>query len=163
MISRKSVKEKQCILLGVAERLISLSFPDLKERGTLLHLTQKVHICPLSSRWHFCGLSRPPWFPCYCCPWQLTPSFQKQDWEEEEYVCLLGPNPSLGNSEVNGLLCCFCCCLVSSLFDFYTCVCLCTAPEKFAKMLLKITAVKNRPRDIENKLWLPKGKGAGEG
>lgn len=44
MISRKSVKEKQCILLGVAERLISVSFLDLKERGTLLFNAEGTHL-----------------------------------------------------------------------------------------------------------------------
>lgn len=112
MMSRESAKEKLSILLGVPERLISLSFPDLKEKGTLWQLTWKTHTCLLSSRWRFCWLSSPPCYPCHLCPWALVPSFQKQVWGEEEHLSLLAPNPSLNDSKVNGLLCCFCCCLL---------------------------------------------------
>lgn len=104
MMSRESAKEKLSILLGVPERLISLSFPDLKEKGTLWQLTWKTHTCPLSSRWRFCWLSS-PCYPCHLCPWALVPSFQKQVWGEEEHLSLLAPNPSLNDSKVNVFFC----------------------------------------------------------
>lgn len=44
MMSRKSAKEKLSILLGVRERLISLSFPDLKEKGTLTINMENTHL-----------------------------------------------------------------------------------------------------------------------
>lgn len=118
MMLRKSVKEKLSIVLGVPERLISFSFPDLKRRGTLLQLTRRIRICPLSSRWCFCWLSSPPCYLCHWCSWSLARSFQKQDRGEEGSVSLLAPNPSLSVSKVDGLLCSLCCCLVGFLFDF---------------------------------------------